>query len=215
MLRQGDRGTARLGFLCVVIGAIVMATAGGAGAEFRFRLGIDYLSRFDNLADRYEDNIRVGQERSSRAVDVDSVAVPVGISLFPYYQGDNGVTLGAGIGPFAYLFTADPDHGHFTHWQLPLSVTLGYTFFQNGPVSPYIRAGPSYHLADGAFYDKSNWGFTVAVGVEFLKTDHSALGLEAAYDSAEVDIDNLRIGGEATTGVRVAEFRAGVFFQFQ
>ena len=104
--------------------------------------------------------------------------------------------------------------GDADHFQMPLSVTAGYTFMQNGPVSPYVRGGLSYHIASGDYVDGSNMGFIGGVGVEFLKNKSNtfALALEAVYDSAEVDIENVRTG--KTEGIKAAEFVVSLLFRF-
>ncbi len=217
MMRRLDRGMTRVGLVCLVAGAIVVFTAGVAGAGFRFRVHVNYVSGVQDLADAYEDSIEA--ETGVSLDEIDTLVIPVGIALAPYYQWDNGLMLGGEVGPFMFLYTDVQTFGFFedvdetfTHWQLPVNVTIGYNFFPDGPVSPYIRVGPSYHFAGGDFYDGSSLGFIVAGGVELLKTDHFALGVEAAYDSAEVDIEK-PFG--RTTSVKAAEFTAGVFFQFQ
>jgi len=76
-----------------------------------------------------------------------------------------------------------------------------------------VRGGLSYHFAGGDYYDGSNLRFVGAVGLEFLDSSHFRMGLEAAYDSAEVDIDNLKTGG--TEGIKAAEFSVGLFLLFK
>lgn len=225
MMQRLDKWMQKVGCLCLVAGAIVVLTTGVAGAGFRFRVNISYLSGVQDLFDQFKDNIRTDVfDNTGVLLDEDEFDTlggwPVGISLSPYYQWDNGLMLGAQVGPGMFLygrvetfgFAADYDQT-YTHWQVPLNVTIGYNFFADGPVSPYIRVGPSYHLAGGDFYEKSKLGVIVAGGVELLKTSHFVMGLEAAYDTAAVEIDNLRDGG--TKDIRAAEFTAGVFFQFQ
>ena len=100
-----------------------------------WRLQVSYINGVQDLADQYADNIQVVEQGNGySSVQVDKVVIPVGLSLFPYYQWDNGLMLGAGIGPFMYLWANGTDT--YTHWQLPLSVTLGYTLFPNQAISP-------------------------------------------------------------------------------
>jgi opacity protein-like surface antigen len=219
MMRRLDKWTAKVGFQCLVAGMIMVFTTGVAGAGFRFRLNVDYVSGLHKLADQYDDDIEVQEDRDFpfAIVEVDDVVIPVGISLFPYWQWDNGLMLGVGIGPAAYFLAEGLDE-NFTHWEVPLNVCVGYTFFLDGPVSPYIRVGPSYHLAGGDFYESSKLGIIVAGGVELLKTDHFVMGLEVAYDSASVEVDVLSPLGpshDTTRDIRTTELIAGVFFQFQ
>jgi len=167
----------------------------------------------DDIADLYEDNIEVEEGRYFDYVDVDTFVWPIGISGSGYYQWDNGLTLGAGIGPFMYLIAEGWADDDYIHWQVPVNATVGYVLGPDEPVSLYVRAGPSYHVADGDYYDGSNVGVFGAVGIEFLKRDNVAFGVEAAYDSAEVDFDDLKRGG--TKGIKAAEFSLGVFIMFK
>jgi len=224
MVGRQNQWTTRLGLLCLFMGVIVMLTTGVAGAGLRFRVNVNYVSGMEDVFDQFKDNIRYDVFYHTDVLldedELDSFAWPVGIALSPYYQWDNGLMLGGQVGPIIFLYGTAETIGLFedydetyTYWQVPVNVTIGYNFFPNGPVSPYIRVGPSYHFAGGDFYDSSSLGFIVAGGAELLKSSHFALGVEAAYDSAEVDLDNVRTGGTRT--IKAAEFTVGVFFQFQ
>ena len=198
----------KMGLAVLVLMVLAAFSASPALADgMRFRLHFSYVSGLQDLADAYEDAI----EAVEPFTDVDSTVFPVGISLFPYYQWDSGLFLGAGIGPFIYLW-AEGDDDDFTHWQIPVSFNVGYVFGEDGPVSFYIRGGPSYHFADGDFHEGSNLGVTGAIGLEFFKSSHAAMGLEASFDSAEVDIET-RPGHEE--GVKATEFSAGLFVMFK
>jgi opacity protein-like surface antigen len=217
MVGRQNQWTTKVGLLCLFMGAIVVFTTGVAGAGFRFRVHVNYISGVEDLADTYEESVEA--ETGVDLDELDTFVIPVGIALSPYYQWDSGLMLGGEVGPFMFLYTQvetigffEDEEDTFTHWQLPVNVTIGYNFFPNGPVSPYIRVGPSYHFAGGDFYDSSNVGFIVAGGAELLKSDHFALGVEAAYDSAEVEIET---SPGRTKGVKAAEFTVGLFLQFQ
>jgi hypothetical protein len=110
------------------------------------------------------------------------------------------------IGP-AMIMTGDA-----TYWEVPLSITVGYTLFPDKAISPYVRVGPSYHVAGGDFYDSSDVGVLAAVGVEFLQNGHFRFGVEDAYDGATTNIEK-RTGG--TRAFKTAEFSIGLFFQFR
>ncbi len=195
--------------LCVLAMSAVLLTGCGTGGGMRWPIGISYVSGYEDVVDQYEDNI-VFELQNQRffVIESDDIDfVPIGLSLQPYYQWDDGFRLGVGFGP-AMLMYGDRDH-----FQLPVSVTAGYTFMPDGPVSPYVRGGPSYHVASGDYVDGSNMGFLGGAGIEFLKSKRFSLALEATYDSAEVDIDNKRTGG--TEGIRAAEFVVSLLFMFK
>jgi hypothetical protein len=198
--------------VAALLGVVPVQTA---DAGMRFRANVSYVSGMQDLLDQYEDNIE-----AEYGLDFDSSFLwPVGISIFPYYQWDNGLMLGGTVGPFMYIYGEVSGYGGFedidetyTHWQIPLSATIGYVFNPEGAVSPYVRGGLSYHVAGGDFYEGSSIGPLGAVGVEFLKSDHFRIGIEAAYDGAEVDIEDYRTGHDKS--IKAAEFSLGVFFQF-
>ena len=52
-------------------------------------------------------------------------------------------------------------------------------------------------------------------GIELLKSKRFSIAMEATYDSAEVDIDNLRAGPGRTEGIRAAEFAVSLLFMFK
>ncbi|MFC1603618.1 outer membrane beta-barrel protein [Planctomycetota bacterium] len=193
-------------FLLCMLAVLTMFMTGSAMAGgMRWPIGISYVNGFTDLADQYEDNLQA-DGYSTLSAD----PFPVGISFQPYYQWDDGLRIGVGVGPIM-IITGDVDH-----FQLPFSVTAGYTFMPDGPVSPYVKAGPSYHFASGDDYEGSNLGFVAGVGIEFLKSKKFAMGLEAVYDSAEVDIDDrtTRRDTTDTVGIKAAEFVVSLLFRF-
>jgi len=195
--------------MCVV--CLPSATAEGG---LRFRLALSYVNGVYDLVDQYEDNIEYEESDDWTETEVDSFVWPVGMSAGAYYQWENGLTVGAGIGPLMYIVaegwgTVDD----YYHWQIPLNATVGYVLGPNEPVSVYVRGGPSYHIAGGEYCDGSNIGLFGAVGIEFLKRKNVLLGVEAAYDTAEVDIDDLR--KHDTKGIKAGEFSLGVFIVFK
>ena len=188
---------------CILTVTVMFMTGSAMAGGMRWPIGISYVSGFGDIFDLYEDNL---QAEGYWTFSVDPW--PVGISFQPYYQWDGGLRLGGGIGPIMMIM------GDRDHFQMPLSVTAGYTFMPNGPVSPYVRGGLSYHVASGDYVDGSNMGFIGGVGVELLKNKRNtfALALEAVYDSAEVDIENVRTG--KTEGIKAAEFVVSLLFRF-
>jgi len=176
---------------------------------FQFKLKISYVPAFEDLMDAIESDI----ERVEDSVIDDSWFFPVGISLYPRYQWDMGLYLGGGVGPLMFIFASGFEDDYF-HWQVPVSLYLGYMLFDDGPVSVYVQAGPSYHIAGGDFYDGSNVGLTASVGVEFFRSSHFAMGIEGTYDGAEVKIGDEDIGLRDAT-VKAAEYSVGLFFVFK
>jgi hypothetical protein len=198
----------KTGFLLCMLAVLTMFMTGSAMAGgMRWPIGISYVNGFEDLSDQYEDNLEADGYWVSNDVD----PWPVGISFQPYYQWDDGLRVGVGVGPIMMIM------GDVDHFQLPFSVTAGYTFMPDGPVSPYVKVGPSYHFASGDDYEGSNLGFVAGVGIELLKNKSNtfALGLEATYDSAEVDIEDRTTGipGDEK-GIKAAEFVVSLLIRF-
>jgi hypothetical protein len=193
----------------------VLSLSHPATADMRYRVAISYVDGLNDLADRFEDNLVVEEVGASGTADVDTFIMPVGITLFPYYQWNNGFLVGPAIGPFTLVLVEGLEEDRY-YWQLPLSVNFGYVFAPDDPVSFYFRVGPSYHLANGRFVERSNvsnLGVVAAIGLEFFQSPHFRMGLEAAYDSATVEMTNERRGG--TEEFKSSEFSFGLFFLFK
>ena len=202
--RKSTRGLC----LCLCVLAVGCFTNTSSAGEMRYQINLSYVDGLKELGDLVEANWE--QDRLDEgywAADADVVVWPVGISFSPYYQWDSGLRVGAGIGPIVAIF------GDVDHFEVPVSARVGYAFNPEGSVSPYVFAGPSYHFASGDYVDGSNLGVVVGGGVELFKGDSFVMGVEAAYDTAEVDIDDVRMGG--TQGIRTTEFSVGVFFLFK
>jgi len=186
-----------------VVALLVLLATGSASADgMRWQLGINYVDGFHDLADQYKHNL---EAEGYWVWDVEGW--PVGFIFQPYYQWDNGFRLGVDAGPIMLIW------GDVDHFQLPFNVNVGYTFNLSGFVPFYVCAGPSYHFASGDYYDGSNIGFMVGVGVELFKSERVSFGIQAAYDSADVDIEDVETG--KSKGIKAAEFSVGVFVAFK
>ncbi|MBN1506052.1 MAG: hypothetical protein JW955_04355 [Sedimentisphaerales bacterium] len=184
-----------------------------ATAGVRYRVGLSYVDGLADLADQFEDNFVV--DEGDPTVDLDTYVPPIGLTLFGYYQWDNGLIIGPAFGPFTFVLVEGLEDDHY-YWQLPLSMNFGYVLAPDDPVSFYFRVGPSYHLANGSFVEEgnvSNLGVVAAIGLEFFQSEHFRMGVEAAYDSATVELTNERRGG--TEEFRSSEFSFGLFFLFK
>jgi len=194
--------------LCLCVLAVGCFTNTLSAGEMRYQINLSYVDGLNDLGDLIEENWE--QDRLDEgywAADADVIVWPVGVSFSPYYQWDSGLRVGAGIGPIVAIF------GDLDYVEVPLSARVGYAFNPSGSMSPYVFAGPSYHIASGDYVDGSNLGVVVGGGVELVKRDNFVVGIEATYDSAEVDIDDVTRGG--TQGIKTTEFSVGVFFLFR
>jgi hypothetical protein len=159
---------------------ILLAMPAAASAEanaWRFALGYSYLSNVKELKDSYK-------HLAKDAGDDNSIYnTSMSICFQPYYQFQNGFRAGAGVGPLILLL------GGAYHVQMPLNMTVGYSFFMDYKISPYVRTGISYHIASGDYYSSSKPGFFGGMGIEILNTDPIHMGFEMAYDASEIKLD--------------------------
>jgi hypothetical protein len=197
------RKTKKTGVSVGVVALLALLASGSASADgMRYQLGLSYVNGFDNLFDQYEENLEAeGYFTWSQE------SLPVGLVFQPYYQWDNGFRLGVDAGPIMLIW------GDVDHFQLPFNVNVGYTFNLSGSVPFYVRGGPSYHFASGDYYDGSNIGFMVGVGAELFKSKRTSFVIQAAYDSAEVDIEDVATG--SSRGIKAAEFSVGLLIAFK
>jgi len=166
--------------------ALVLAFAGPAEA-MEWRLGVSYASGVSDVADLYEDNLRL----DGREANVD-LKFPLGVAASFLYDWTTEWRTDVGVGP---VFAIGGDVRHF---EVPLSVTMGYQFLPYSQYSPYVRAGVIHHFASGDQYDSSTPGLFAAVGVDFTH-----FTLELATDQSKVKFDRLRCpsdGGACTLG---------------
>lgn len=159
---------------------ILVGSSPVAAGEWRVPFGVAYVSGATEVFDQLEDN--VGAEYSY----VESVeGLPIGLTVQPYYEFDNGVGLGFGFGPFAYVF------GDVDFFSLPVNVCLRYAFLPKSSVTPYIRVGASLPLVDGDYVEDRSIGAIGALGLELMRNRGVSLGIEAGYDSSTIELLDL------------------------
>ena len=170
-----------------VAAATVLVFAFAAPAQaMEWRLGLSYASGVSDVADLYEDNLRL----DGREADVD-LKFPLGIAASFLYDWTAQWRTDVGVGPVFAI------GGDVKHLEVPLSATMGYNFVPYSRYSPYVRAGVIHHFASGDQYDSSTPGLLLAVGVDFTH-----FTLELATDQSKVKFDRLfcPAGGSCTLG---------------
>jgi hypothetical protein len=151
-----------------------------AASEWRVPLGVAYVSGATEVFDQLEDNVRAEYS------DVESAeGLPVGLTVQPYYEFDNGVGLGFGFGPFTFVF------GDVDYFSVPVNVCMRYAFMPKAPVTPYIRVGASMQLVNGDYVEDRSIGAIGALGVELMRDRGVGLGIEAGYDSSTIELLDL------------------------
>ena len=172
-----------------VVAAVVLLLAVASSAEAReWRLGLSYASGVSDVADLYEDNLRL----AGREADVD-LRLPLGVAASFLYDWTAEWRTDIGVGPVFAI------SGDVEHLEVPLSVTMGYNFLPYSRYSPYVRGGVIHHFASGDQYESSTPGVFLAVGVDFTH-----FTLELATDQSKVEFDRLicPAGGSCTLGTQ-------------
>jgi hypothetical protein len=171
----------------VVAAAVLLFAFAGSAQAVEWRLGLSYASGVSDVADLYEDNLRL----DGREADVD-LKFPVGVAASFVYDWTTEWRTDVGVGPIFAI------GGDVRHLEIPLSATIGYQFLPHSRYSPYVRGGVIHHFASGDQYDSSTPGLFAAVGVDFTH-----FTLEVATDQSKVKFDRLRCpsgGGACTLG---------------
>jgi len=164
-------------FFCIIIVLWIPAHVTAETDSWRYALGFSYLSNVNEIKDSYK---HLSKEAGN---DKNIYNTTISFCFQPYYQLKNGFRAGAGIGPLILLI------GDAHHVQVPVNMTLGYSFFMDSKISPYVRIGTSYHFASGDFYADSSPGFFGSIGIVFFNTKPVHLGLETSYDASEIKLD--------------------------
>jgi hypothetical protein len=189
-------------FLVIIITIFFVGSA--MAVDWRFPVGITYVNGWSDVKDLYEDNL-VARGQSYEEVS----GLPVGLSFHPYAEFDKGYAVGGGIGP-AMLIVGDWDF-----FDLPLRMDFRYTIMPKNDTAAYFRIGPSLHIASGDFVEKNGAGIFVGAGVEFLRTKVVGVGIELAYDSAEVEFKKYSNYWDYTSEkIKPCEFMFSVFAVF-
>lgn len=169
-----------------------------------WRAGLAYASGIDDVADLYESNLDV----EGFDADVD-LRFPLGLAAGVRYDWASGVRGDLALGPMFFI------GGDIDHFELPLSVTAGYSFLRDADVSPYVRAGVMYHFTSGDYYSSADPGLFAAAGLDFTH-----FSLEIALDRSEVEFDTFACNtagtlcGPAVTSFNTYDVIASFFWRF-
>jgi hypothetical protein len=187
----------------LLLGCFVASAA--SAQALQWRLGVAYASGLGDVTDFYEEQFRL----AGFDVEVD-LKFPLGIAGGVSYDWLNGVRVDAGLGPIFVI------GGDVKHSEMPLVITGGYSFLQNTNLSPYVRAGVSYHFVDGDLYSSSKVGPFIAAGVDFTH-----FTLEVALDQSEVEFDSLDCDAAgancrlSTTDLNTFDVLAAFYWRFR
>ena len=168
--------------------------------EFFFPVGLSYSyggqQLNDKLADFYEQD----------GYDVDRTTVPIGLSLNPFYEWDNGLGLGVSVGPTAFLWVNEDTYygtGHTEATRFSYAVPVGgfvrYTLFRDKKFSPYVRLGAKYPFAGGDNLESSSVRPFGAVGVDLWRDHKVGMSVEVGYDASAVKVKYTTTDGSAVS----------------
>lgn len=200
--------------ICVQLLTILLFVSSIANAaDWRFPLGLTYVNNFKDVFDIYENNLE-----AQGVLVVDSLFLPVGLSVHPYVQFDNGLGVGSSLGPIAFISATSNSDVDANFFDLPLGLDLRYTPLAKETISPYIRGGVRYHIANGDFVEESTPGFFGAIGIEFARKRTIGFGMEIAYDSSEIELEKFKKQGSklirSTEVIRPYGLMASIFIVF-
>ncbi len=172
-----------------------------ASGMFRIAMGYCFLSQTDDIKDTYKHLLR------AEGRDADVFGTSLGVKCEPYYQFKNGIRAGASAGPL--ILIAGDSH----HFQVPLNLSMGYSFFQDAPVSGYLKCGISWHAATGDYVAHSAPGFYGGAGCEILNHKPVHIGIEIMYDAATVSLDRPR-GASGHKKIQTGEVTVFLYADF-
>lgn len=162
--------------LGISLGLALISEAGDC-AESAHYLGLSYVSGARDVWNWHEDNLNL---------DDDIVGIPIGISYRYATLFESGMRLDVGVGP-AVLIVNDVDYH-----DIPLQLSVGYSFLPSSDVRLYTRIGASIHINDGDYVkDEAGVGAIGAIGLEFGAPGSVSFFAEAAYDSAKATFSTL------------------------
>jgi outer membrane protein W len=205
----------KISLTVVFLAAMLLIGSFAQAGEWRFPVGLSYVSGFHKVTNVFKDNLRADGYTVG-----DSTEVPVGLTFQPYYMFDFGpyfgLGIGAGFGPFMYLRAESESSGvSYDMYNMPVNVSLRYIFLPKKDITPYLRTGLSYNIAGGDFVQGKGVGFVGGIGVDFLRSKKVSFGLEVAYDSSEIKLEKKNTPLPSTTKkVRPSELVVSLYALF-
>ena len=196
----------------LLAGSSLPAAATDPAVDWRFPVGIAYASGIPNVLDAIE---------SQNFALENEFVLPVGLVFSPYAEFSFGLGVGLTVGPPSIILIDADYYDGFNSWNtdyasfvIPIGADLRYAFLRKSNVSPYVRIGLRYPIIAGDFLDGSTPGFYGGVGIEFLRQKRIAFGIEAGYDSSEIEVKSETRPWLENKAVKSAEFTVSVFAVF-
>ena len=156
-------------------------------------LGLTIIPQHDKVIDLHERKL-ISQGFSVSEVDS---FIPVGFAYQPYYQYNNGVGIGGGIGPVMFIGTTKGDTTDIIFTNIPVNIDVRYAYNPgDNSVEPFIKAGIRKNIANGDFVVSSKAGVYAAIGLEFNVDKAVSFSLELTIDNSEIVFED--VFGETT-----------------
>ena len=184
--------------ISILLGALACATVqpSAQAGEFHFSAGLTYVQGVNKVYDALK-SLYTADESYTVG---DSVVIPVGISLNPYYEFGSGVAVGLDLGP-ASMIGIDYGSSVDISYIVPVGADVRYTFLRDKNFSPYVRAGIKYPIVGGPNVTSSELGGFGAVGVDLWRTKRVGVAVEVGYDTSKVTVK-----GPPTSATKSVEF---------
>jgi len=185
----------RIKFITLLVILVSSSNASNALADgqWRFPVGLSHSNSIDEIGDINKDNL---EAEGAIVIDQDN-GFGVGITFSPYYYFDFGLGIGLNMGPVALIaIETSQNDVEFVYTDFPIGFDLRYMYYhEKSGVSPYVRTGFRYHIANGDYVVDQSVGLTYGFGIEFRIHRKIALGIEYLVDNSEVEFNDLQNGG--------------------
>jgi len=187
--------------LLIILLSSLNASIALADGQWRFPVGLSHSNSIDEIGDINKDNL---EAEGAIVIDQDN-GLGVGVTFSPYYFFDFGLGIGLNMGPVALIAIETSQNDlDFIYTDMPVGFDLRYMYVHKASgVSPYVRTGFRYHIANGDYVVDQSVGLTYGIGIEFRIHRKIALGIEYLVDNSEVKFQDIQNGG--TTSLKPTE----------
>lgn len=182
-----------------LLGLLAVTVTRAYATDAQLGLSLTYSPGFSDVADWHEDNLPITSEQDP---------IPFGLALRGVWHMDSGMRIDTGVGPVGLII------GDIEYIDIPVQLTIGYTFARGSRVQPYVRAGLSLHSVSGDYVVDSSNGTIGAIGLTFGKPGDNNFFLEFAVDTAEATFNTSTISGpgDETIEISGSQITLGIVF---
>jgi len=161
----------------VVFGCLSLTVRGEDVADFmRIELAMSYVQGYGEIWDWKKAN---GYSSSE-----DHGSDPIGPVINTSFDFGNGFFVWGGLGPGFII------GDYFEITVLPVNLGAGYSFNPEGSISPYVKLGGRYMIADGDYIGISTPGIQAAAGLQFRRQKLFGFFMEIGFDTSTIEMTN-------------------------